>query len=155
MTRNSRPVLVVLILFVLFFALVSIAAAAWTPWSCKWTVVSYPVTGGTLSGRGCVQWWDGAELLWKVWGDTYTPQSYVISTRVDGYDTCDGGAHWVYQMSTGYYNNYNTTYGTTGSGKQGAYQNCMSGHIYRADGSHFRKQTSSSGWEGRWGTVYW
>lgn len=156
MARNLTLLFLVLLVLGSFLLVVPTVEAAWTPWNCKWTVVNKPVTGGTLNGRGCASWWDGANLLWKVWGDTYAPQSYVISTLVDGYDTCDGGAHWVKQMSTGYYNSFNTTYGTTGGGAQGPYQDCTSGHTYRADGSHFRKQLNdASPWEGSWGTVFW
>ncbi len=155
MNSISTRMLLVLSVLGLFLIIVPLAEAAWTPSQCQWTVVNKPVTGGTLNGRGCLSWWDGAELLWRIWGDTYAPFSYDISTLVNGYDTCDGGAHWVFQMTSNYHDDFNASHGTSGGWKSGPYQNCTSSHTYRVEGSHFRKKTSSSGWEGGWGNAYW
>lgn len=127
--------------------------AAWTSWSCQWAVSGHPVSGGTLSGRGCASWWTGSGLWWQVWADTYVPYSNTIYTYVAGYDRC-GSNSFRLQM-WGNQTVYNTTYGTSGGGYVGPYQDCTGGHDYRGNTSHWRKRYSGSGWEGKTGVVYW
>ncbi len=156
MASYFRLILLLIAVFVLITlpVLVPIAEAAWTPWSCQWAVLNYPVTGGYLNGRGCARWWDGAELQWLIWADTYVPTSATITTYVYGYDSCNGGASWTYRMST-WHIDYNAGYGTSGNPVQGSYANCAPGsnHKYRTDSGHFRQATSGSSSEGTWGMV--
>ncbi len=124
----------------------------WTPWSCYWSVSGYPVTGGTMSGRGCATWRDDNVLQWEVWADTCVPSSYHIQTAVTGEDRCSGG-QWVYEMfSVG--DVYNTTYGTSNPAA-GSYLDCYGGHSYWNANPHFRQQYSSSNWEGTGANSYW
>lgn len=132
---------------------VKAASHLWGPWSCAYAVSGYPVTGGSLSGRGCASWWNGAELRWQVWADTYVPYSYAIQTYVSGQDRCSGGS-WIFQMSasdTVYYDDYGTS--TTAAG---AYlSTCTSGHYYRTYYAGSRKATSSTSWQSASSYVYW
>ncbi len=126
--------------------------AYWGPWSCQWTFSGYPVSGGTLSARGCASWWIGSGFYWEVWSDTYVPTSYAIQTYVEGSDRC-GSSSWKVQM-TGIRTVYNTNYGTSPVAV-GAYQNCTSGHDYRVYSCNWRKRYSTSYWEGPCGAVYY
>lgn len=127
------------------------AASSWGPWVCGWAISGYPVSGGTMSGRGCAQWWTGSEPWWGVWGDTYVPYSHTIRTYVQGDDRCGGGS-WAAQMSKTE-EVYNTDYGT--SGDTGSYlTTCTTGHYYRTYNSSSRKRYSWSSWESSNGYVY-
>jgi hypothetical protein len=128
-------------------------ANSWTPWDCKWAVWHYPVTGGVLDGRACASWWTGATLQWQVWADTFVPYSNTIHTYVQGEDRCTGFG-WVLQMWGARYVYYDD-YGTSGPGAVGSYQNCTSGHQYRAYYAGSRKQYSWSSWQGTSSYVYW
>jgi hypothetical protein len=124
------------------------AKADWTSWTC-FSTGSWPVPGSIVVGRGCDSFWTGPELWWAVWADTADGTSYQIYTYVAGYDRC-GSDPWSLRMS-GDSTVSNTNYGTSDS-HSGTYQDCTSGHSYREFGSHWRKLTSGSSWEG--GTGY-
>lgn len=131
------------------------AANSWSGWFCQWGFTGHPVTGGTLDGRGCANWWTGSALNWLVWADTYAPQSYSIYTSAQGFDRC-GLNSYIEQGST---RNtvYNTNYGTSNTSAVLNYQDCQStGHTYRVRDYSVRQPYSpSDGWEGRDGNVYW
>ena len=129
------------------------AEAHYNSWVCEWAVKYKPVSGGYLHGRGCARWWNHAYRWWQVWADTYVPYSNTIYTYVAGYDRC-GSNSFKLQMSGDKYD-YNTTYGTSGGGYGGPYQDCTGGHNYRANTSHWRKRYSGSSWEGQAGVVLW
>lgn len=129
------------------------AEAQWSGWSCKWTVSNYSVSGGTLNGRGCANWWTGPELRWAVWADTYVPTSYQIYTYAEGADRC-GSDPFKIQMREGRTQGTNITYGTSGDSEVGPYQDCRAGHDYRVCGSHWRKRYSGSSWEGKFACVF-
>ncbi len=130
------------------------AEAAWTAWHCPWHVQNYPVTGGTLHGRGCDSLWDGAALDWRVWADTYAPAgSYSIYTYVAGLDTCGGiNGSYSLRMQTDHYD-YSTGYGTSGVA-EGSYADCgeWGEHHYRVVTSHGVKATSGSSQQGTAGS---
>lgn len=151
----SIVLLIVLLSLEISLSWVPMASAGeWLPWACGWTVVNYPVGGGYLSGRSCRQFYSGPQLWWRVWGDTYAPQSATIYTYVSAWDSCNGGATWTVQMIAYNYNS-NTTYGTSGPAVQGNFLNCgpTDNHVYRNEGVHRRRNTPTSPWEGSSG--YW
>lgn len=146
-------VLVVILVVIISARVPAAEAQTWSSWSCKATVSNYPVSGGSISGRGCASLWTGSQLLWQVWADTYTPYSVSIYTYVAGLDQCGMGG-WVLQMRKDNYDS-NATYGTTGGSVQGSYQNCTNGHTYRVNASHYRQATAGSAWEGSNGDAYY
>jgi|GEM_PF-3261853 len=84
MKRLGLVIFAVILMMGFFVAGTTGVQASWGGWSCKWTVVNYPVTGGYVSGRGCIQWTTQGTLLWRIWGDTYAPWSRWVYTRVQG-----------------------------------------------------------------------
>lgn len=160
MGRRVLTMVLIMVMSLLIPLLASpmpVAAGSWGPWSCQWAVSGYPVSGGTLDGRGCAQWWQttvGTENWWQAWGDTWAPAgSYAIQTYAAGYDSCSGGS-FVYRMSASN-TVYNTDYGTSGSPAFGSYDNaCTNNHRYAVYYVGQRQATSSSSWEGTGAWVY-
>lgn len=126
--------------------------ASWSAWSCQYTISGYPVTGGTLSARGCASWWQGSPLQWAVWSDTYVPYSYSILSYAEGSDRC-GASSWTTQMADyGFW--FNSTYGNSPA-PVGPFQNCGGSHDYKVYTCNWRKQYSSSPSQGTCGAVYY
>ena len=146
---------IMLLILVLLFEQVPSVYADWSPWSCQWSVINYPVSTGYLNGRGCASWWRGIALQWMIWGDTYVPTSTEVFTMVIGYDSCDGGNTWTYQNMIRWHSTYNTWYGTSGDPVVGPYQNCSQYqiHKYRIDSTHTMQPTPGANFEGKSGTV--
>ncbi len=126
------------------------ASAHWTPWYCDWTITNHPVSGGSLSARGCANWWTHSELWWEIWSDTYVPYSYKIRTYAEGSDRC-GANPFKVQMSS-LKDVYGNTYGTSGPAKVGPYQDCTGGHDYKAYTCNWRWRYSTSSAEGKCGS---
>jgi hypothetical protein len=154
MKRLGLVIFAVILMMGFFVAGTTGVQASWGGWSCKWTVVNYPVTGGYVSGRGCVQWTTQGTLLWRIWGDTYAPWSRWVYTRVQGYEGCGEPTQFRVEASrTAEYTNY----GTSGvSGSVVAFT-CPSDrpHRYRVVGQHARWEASRGTWEGTIGSADW
>jgi hypothetical protein len=151
--RTLRTLLIYIVLMVSPLSALPVALASIDSWECQWTVNSFPVTGGTISGRGCRDV-HSYNQFWDVWADTYAPWSTKIQTHVWGYDKCTGDADYVLRAYTSN-EDLNTTYGTSGS-KDGPFVTCDLGHTYKVTGYHIRwRDTGSPGWEGTVGNVYW
>ncbi len=151
MVRYSTLILIIILLVAILAGAPAVNAQG--GWQCQWTVVNGPVTGGYISGRGCIRYPDPYSM--SVWADTYLSASVPptwIYTRVIGYDNCGGGP-WSQRASTDHYDGPNVTYGTSGVAT-GGIQNCgQFGHGYRVEGWH--EKLTGSTWEGYSGNVYW
>jgi hypothetical protein len=106
-----------------------------------------------MSGRGCASFWDGSELWWMVWADTYPPYSYQIYTSAEGWDRC---ATNPYQYQGVVANTvYNASYGTSNPSSTLNYQDCPPiGHTYKVRGYHLRMASGGGYWEGSEGFYY-
>ena len=126
-------------------------ADGWMGWECKASLAGYPVSGGTMNGRVCANFWDGSAALWAVLAQTSTPFSYSIFTWAGSYESCDNGSSWFPGIPASSNTVYSATYGDSGS-DQGAYTTCGSGlHAYKVGGVHNRKATSGAPVEGAYG----
>jgi hypothetical protein len=149
--KSARYLVCIVAVLILAISHVSPAQAQWSSWDCQWSISNFAVVGGTLSARGCRQFYMSTAQWWRVWSDTYTPTSWQIYTRAYGYDRCSNGVTAGGESSSRY--DGGGTYGTSGVSPIMTYMTCSGGHTYYVATTNTRWRTSTSSPEGTSGTV--
>lgn len=109
-------------------------------------------------GQSCYRFWQSSnpnDFVWAVEAYTWTPpQNYYIFAYAEGADRC-GTLPFHHEMSKGT-SLPNASY-VDGGAIDGPYLDCgqgAGGHTYRVTGSHQRRATSTSPYEGTVGQYF-